>query len=68
MQLCKDYCWCVLAGTFNCFLDMLHKLHKWVYRAFGCKIAISFEYLAHGGNVATLIFCIGATLEDVHLN
>lgn len=60
-NLCKEYCCCVWAGTFNCFLGILDKLQKWIYRVFGCKLAASYESLAYGRNVTTLFF-VGFTI------
>ena len=54
---CIKYCCHVWAGTTSCYLELLEKLLKLIYRTVGrsrkCK---------------RLVFSIGITLEGVHLN
>ena len=44
----------VWGGTPNCYLELLHKLHKQIYRNVGSSLAASLETLAHRRNVASL--------------
>ena len=48
------YCCHVLAGTPNCYLDMLDKLQKQVCRTIGPSLATSLEPLAHRLNAVSL--------------
>ena len=44
---CMEYCCHVWAGAPNCYLDLLDKLQKWIYRIVGPSLAASLETLAH---------------------
>ena len=71
------YCY-VWAGAPSCYLEMLHKLQKWIWRTVGPSCATSLEPLADQRNVTTvgliditigiIGISIGITLADVHLN
>ena len=54
MQLCMEYCCHVWAGAPSCYLELLDKLQKWIYRTVGPSLAASLEPLAHRQNVASL--------------
>ena len=49
-----EYCCHVLAGASSCYLEMLDKLQKQIYRTVDPLLATSLEPLAHRGNVARL--------------
>ena len=51
---CKEYCCHVWAGAPSCYLDLLDKLQKQIYRIVGPSLAASLEPLAHCQNVACL--------------
>ena len=51
---CMEYCCHVWACTPNCYLDLLDKLQKRIYRNAGPSLAASLEPLAHRRNVASL--------------
>ena len=40
---CIEYCCHVWAGTPSCFLELLHKLQKWICRAVGPSLVASLE-------------------------
>ena len=40
------------AGAPSCYLELLDKLQKWIYRHVGPSHAVSLEPLAHRQNVA----------------
>ena len=63
-----EYCCHVWAGAPSCYLELLDKLQKRIYRTVGPSLPASLEPLAHRRNVASLVFSIGITLADVHLN
>ena len=42
-----EYCCHVWAGAPNCYLGLLDKLQKRIYRTFGPSLAASLEPLAH---------------------
>ena len=63
-----EYCGHVWAGAPSCSLELLDKLQKWICRIVGPSLAASLEPLAHHRNVASLVFSIGITLVDIHLN
>ena len=65
---CMEYCCHVWAGAPSCYLELLDKLKKRICRTVGPSLTASLEPLAHRPNVANLIFSIGITLVDVHLN
>ena len=54
MQLCMEYCCHVWTGAPSCYLELLDKLQKWIYRTVGPSLAASLEPLAHRQNVASL--------------
>ena len=60
---CKEYCCHVWAGTPSCYLKLLDKLQKRIYRTFSPSLAASLEPLAHCCNVASLSlfyrYCFG---------
>ena len=43
-----------LAGVPSCYLELLHKLQKWICRIVGPSLTVSLEPLAHRQNVASL--------------
>ena len=51
---CMEYCCHIWAGAPSCYLDLLDKLQKRVYRIVGPSLAASLEPLAHCRNVASL--------------
>ena len=51
---CMEYCCHVWAGDPSCYLELLDKLQKWIWRIVGPSIAASLEPLAHRRNVASL--------------
>ena len=58
MHPCMEYCCHVWAGAPSCYLDLLDKLQKQIYRIVGPSLAASLEPLAHRQNVASLsLFC-----------
>ena len=50
-----EYCCHVSAGAPSCYLELLDKLQKRIYRIVGPSLAASLEPLAHRLNVASLI-------------
>ena len=54
IQRCMEYCRHVWVGGPGCYLEMLHKLQKRVYRTVGLSFATSLESLAGSRNVASL--------------
>ena len=55
---CMEYCCHVWAGAPSCYLGMLDKLQKRIYRTAGPSIALFREPLAHYQNVTSLsLFC-----------
>ena len=53
---CMEYCCHVWADAPSCYLELLDKLQKRIYRAVGPSVAASLEPLAHCRNVASLSF------------
>ena len=53
IQPCMEYCSDVWAGAPSCYLELLHKLQKQIYRIIGHSVATSIETLAHCQNVAS---------------
>ena len=51
---CMEYCCHAWAGTHSCYLELLHKLQKWICRTVGPSIATYLEPVAHRRNVASL--------------
>ena len=41
------YCCHVWAGAPSCYLELLDKLQKWIWRTVGPSLAASLEPLAH---------------------
>ena len=52
---CMEYCCHVWSGAPSCYLELLDKLQKWIYRIVVPSLAASLEPLAHHRNVARLI-------------
>ena len=50
------YCCHVWAGALSCYLELLDKLQKRVWRIVGPSLAASLELLAHRRNVVSLSF------------
>ena len=51
---CMEYCCHVWAGVPSCYLELLDKLQKRIYRAVDPSLAASLEPLAHRRNAASL--------------
>ena len=51
---CMEYCYHVWAGAPSCYLELLQKLQKLIWRTVGPSLAASLEPLAHRQNVASL--------------
>ena len=49
---CLKYCRNAWASAPSCYLDMLDKLQKRIYRFFGPSLSVSLEPLAHRQNVS----------------
>ena len=54
IQPCMEYCCHVWAGIASCYLELLDKVQKWIYRIVVLSLAASLEPLAHRRNVANL--------------
>ena len=54
IRRCMEYCRHVWAGAPSCYLELLDKLQKRIYRIVGPLLAASFEPLAHYRNVASV--------------
>ena len=63
-----EYCCHVWDGAPGCYLEMLDKLQKRIFRAVRPLFADSLEPLGHCRNVPSLRLPIGITLVDVRLN
>ena len=63
-----EYCDHVQPGVLMCYLDMLDKQQKWVFRTVSPSLAASLEPLAHRQNVANLSLSLGITSVDDYLN
>ena len=50
---CMEYCCHIWAGAPSCYLELMDKLQKRIYRAVGPSLAASLETLAHRRNVAS---------------
>ena len=58
IQSCMEYCCHAWAGAPSCYLELLDKLQKQIYKTVDPSLAASLEPLAHRRNVATLsVFC-----------
>ena len=44
---CMEYCCLVRAGASSCYLELLDKLQKWMWRTVAPSLAASHEPLAH---------------------
>ena len=64
---CMEYCCHIWAGAPSCYLELLDKLQKQIFRTVGPSLAVSLEPLAHHGNVANF-FSLDITLVDVLQN
>ena len=51
---CMEYCCRVWAGAPSCYLELLDKLQKRIYRTVGTSLAASLEPMVHRRNVASL--------------
>ena len=56
---CMEYCCHVWAGAPGCYLELLDKLQKWIWRTVGPSLAASLEPLAHRQNIAILSLFYG---------
>ena len=54
---CTEYSCHVWTVAPSCYLNLLDKLQKWIWRTVGPSLAASLEPLAHRQNVASLSFC-----------
>ena len=64
-----EYCCHVWTGAPSCYLELLDKPPKWVYRTVGLSLASSLEPLAHRRNIASLSlfyrYYFGRCLSDL---
>ena len=51
---CMEYCCHIWTGAPSCYLELLDKLQKQIYRTVGPSLAASLEPLAHHRNMASL--------------
>ena len=56
---CMEYCCHVWAGAPSCYLELLDKLQKQIFRIVGPSLAASLEPLAHRQNVASISLLYG---------
>ena len=63
-----EYCCHVWAGAPSCYLEMIDKLQKQIYRIVGPLLAAPLESLTYCPSVASLSLSIGITLIVVHLS
>ena len=56
VQPSMEYCCHVWAGASSCYLELLDKLQKYIFRTVGSSLAASLEPLAHCRNVPSLTF------------
>ena len=54
IQRCMEYCCHVWAGAPSCYLELLDKLPKQIWKAVGPSLAASLESLVHRRNIASL--------------
>ena len=47
MQLCMEYCCHVWNGARSCYLELMDKLQKRIWRIVGPSLSASLELLAH---------------------
>ena len=64
---CMEYCYHVWAGSSSCYLKVLDKLQKQMYRTAVLLFAVSLEPLAHRPDVTSLNL-FGRYFVDVHQN
>ena len=65
---CMEYFCHVWTGAPRCYLELLDMLQKQISRTVGLSLTVSVEPLAYCRNVVSLVFSIGITLIDVHLD
>ena len=65
---CIEYCCHICASVPSCYLELLDKLEKRIYRTVGPSHTASLEPLAHCRNVASLSLFYRYYLVDVHMN
>ena len=53
IPLCMEYCCHVWADASGCYVDVLDKLQKRVFRIVGPSLAASLEHLVHRRNMAS---------------
>ena len=54
IRLCMEYCCHVWTGAHSCYLELLDKLQKLIFRTVGPSLNASLEPLAHCRNLASL--------------
>ena len=66
---CMKYCCHVWSGSPSCYLELLDKLRKRMYKTVGPSLAASLEPLTHHGNVASLSlfyrYCFGRCSSEL---
>ena len=69
IQPCMEYCCHACAGAPSCYLELLDKLQKWIFRIVGPSLAVSLEPLTHSQNVASLSlffsYCFGRCSSEL---
>ena len=55
IQPCMEYCCHVWAGAPSCYLELLDKLQKWIFRTVGPSLAASLEPLAHRSQLKSFL-------------
>ena len=63
-----EYCCHVWNGAPSCYLELLDKLQKRIYKTAGPSYAASLEPLDHRRNITSLSLFYSITLVDVLLN
>ena len=61
---CKEYCYHIWDGAPNCYLELLNKLQKLIYRIVGPSLAASFEPLPHHQLKGYLYLCSWCVIND----
>ena len=56
IQSYLEYCYHVWAGALSCYLNLLDKLQKRIFKILSPSLADSFEPMAHYWNIASLSF------------
>ena len=64
---CMEYCRHIWASDPNCYLELLDKLQKQIYRTVGPSLAAFLESLAHHRNAAR-VFSMSISLVDALQN